>query len=508
MEVVAEEPRASQVSSHFPLEPISGSTMYEIEVGRREELKRKGSLRTGCREIDEQVLIDGFERGAVVGISAEDVDIGLIIALQTIAHNLVSIPTGRPAKLRAAIITTLPAPALLPTLRDIVKSQVQAVSEQERASTDVQVRQCLERISVSRVFDIEGLWEVLNELESEPTAKSPSREQVVDGLSPMAEQPESSPLSEPPSSPVTALPPLRTERSEILDSEDEGGLSSSPPASPIPPSIQPTIPPTEESRPATPAPQPKTHKEGEGKADTPDVILITHFSTLLNALFTHRDKSSAHTTLQLLSSHLLYLSRSYGSLIILLNGTTNSPSNPSGNFTSNFTGQPGMKNTPDQRPLDSTLRSIFNPPPPSHVGSHDAYGSAGLTLSKRNKPAFGLTFSQFLDLHLLCTQLPRSRADAEALFAPPPSPSARELAKGKARYSWVVEVLLDESRFWMDGVKGVGKGIDREQRWGAVDVKEGIEGSRVGVVDVVEKTAARFNTVPVQLAAGFGGRRV
>jgi hypothetical protein len=70
----------SQASSHFPLEPISGSTLFELEVARREELRRQGTLRTGCKEIDEQVLVHGFERGCVVGVSAEEVDTGLLVS--------------------------------------------------------------------------------------------------------------------------------------------------------------------------------------------------------------------------------------------------------------------------------------------------------------------------------------------------------------------------------------------------------------------------------------------
>jgi hypothetical protein len=75
-----QEPSASQVSSHFPLEPISGSTLYNLEDARRKQIERRGTLRTGCNEIDEQALVDGFERGAVVGISAEEIDFGLMVS--------------------------------------------------------------------------------------------------------------------------------------------------------------------------------------------------------------------------------------------------------------------------------------------------------------------------------------------------------------------------------------------------------------------------------------------
>ncbi|CRK26902.1 hypothetical protein BN1708_000688 [Verticillium longisporum] len=100
-----------------------------------------------------------------------------------------------------------------------------------------------------------------------------------------------------------------------------------------------------------------------------------------------------------------------------------------------------------------------------------------------------MVFAQTLDLHLLCTRVPRSAEDAERIFGDAP---------GDARFVWVVEVLLDEIGVW-----GQGKGPrrSREQRWGAVDVVGG------SVVDAFEPKAP---AVPkeIRLAAGFGGPRV
>lgn len=73
------EPPASQASSHFSLGPISGLTLFELELARRERLSSWGTLRTGCSEVDENVLVQGFERGVVVGISAEEIDMGLLV---------------------------------------------------------------------------------------------------------------------------------------------------------------------------------------------------------------------------------------------------------------------------------------------------------------------------------------------------------------------------------------------------------------------------------------------
>ncbi|KAH6651872.1 hypothetical protein BKA67DRAFT_521092 [Truncatella angustata] len=491
------EPLASQASSHLPLEPVTGTTLFGLETTRRQGLSKKGTLKTGCTELDEQVLVDGFERGAVVGISAEEVDTGLLLGLQTVAYNLVFGPGGKAATRRAAIITHLAIPVILPMLRNVIKTQVQTKFGIGHTDVNAQVRQCLECISVSRVFDVEGLWEVLSELEEKPPAPTTEKEEIVHDL-PVPAEPESSPLSSPPpSSPITELPPLRSSRVEeieIQDSEDEGDLSSVP-ASPSTLEHK-TLPAEEPELPIPTLAEP--HHERltyEESFTVPEIILVTHLSTLLNTLFTQRAKSSAHTTIQLLSSHLRYLSRSAGSLIMLLNTTSNTPATAVANPASTVPTTPGPPGKwSSERPLDPTLRSIFNQPPPSHVG----YGAGSVALSRKNKPAFGLTFAQFLDLHLLCTRLPKTRADAANAHAPPAAPSSA--ATGKVRYVWIVEVLLDESGLW----DGVGKRIDREQRWGAVEVKDGVR-----IVDAFEKKQERqHKTEMFRLAAGFGGRRV
>ncbi|KAK7946594.1 uncharacterized protein PG986_010915 [Apiospora aurea] len=571
-------PQLSQASSHFPLEPVSGSTLFDVEVARREQLHRRGTLATGCGEIDGQLLGGrGFERGSVVGISAEHMDTGLLIGLQTIAHSLLAnlgspgqgTATGQkqqPPLLRAAVITTLPAPTILPHLRDVIKVQARLKLGGPRSRPDVVdaiTKQCLERISVSRVFDIEGLWEVLSELESAAAAMEDERptepaipqegevaaaadEELARVTVPAPDEmslPASSQRPPPPSPsppPVTKLPPLRM-RTEVQDSEEEDELLSSSPLSslrstpslspeameelvatlPLPsaaalnrqPSSSPPAPPAAAlSRQQSPTPllppKEEEHEEPTSSSGLPDIILITHTSSLFSAVFTARDKTSAHTSLQLLSSHLRYLSRSAGPLIILLNITSSSTA-PS---TTNPAQPPRRPDSEQLRPLDPTLRSIFNPPPPSHLGYAAVTAHA---LSRKNKPAFGQTFAQFLDLHLLCTKVPRSREDAEALFS---STSAAGRQQRPVHYAWVVETLVDELGAWeWEGDAPVDKKgttkqqkkwktIDREQRWGAVEIRN----AGCQVVDSFDTTrnTMRPNTEPIRLAAGFGGRRV
>lgn len=74
---------SSQASSHFPLlEPVSGATLFELETARRERLKHRGRLKTGCDEIDGKMLLGGFQRGEVVGVSAEEGEFGMLVSIR------------------------------------------------------------------------------------------------------------------------------------------------------------------------------------------------------------------------------------------------------------------------------------------------------------------------------------------------------------------------------------------------------------------------------------------
>ncbi|KAI1092801.1 hypothetical protein F5B19DRAFT_183872 [Rostrohypoxylon terebratum] len=533
-------PTASQ--DFPPLEPVSGATLFELETTRREGLRHRGALKTGAAEIDQSVLLGGFERGQVVGVSAEEGEFGMLVGLHTVAQATVS-----GAARKATIITTLAPAAILPLLRDVIQVQVQAkfgpAAGHRLQEVNGEVRRCLELIFISRVFDVEGLWEVISEIETPPSPTiSPLvaadeeegvgvGEEIGGSVSPMDEVP-TLPRSGSPrlysQRPVEALPkipvlpslrsPPRIERTEVGDSEDdedeELSLSPSSPEK-LPTTSPPQQPSSHPPIPSEPSPSPpaatvsspakaliSTDKSQE-TSHIPDIILITHFSTLLTNLFTRSadNKTSAHTTLQLLSSHLRYLSRSAaGPLIMLLNTTSTSSS-----FSSSSSTYPPAPNptASKKRPLEPTLRSIFTPghaPGPGKGvgggggGEEGEGGGGGGNAARRantTKPAFGATFAQFLELHLLCTRVPRTRVDAETVYAP-------GAGAGEVRYSWVVEVLLDELGVWEwdddDGAKAgdeKGKGKEkekekgkegrvrwtrrnREQRWGAVNVRSGV----------------------------------
>ncbi|KAK2048436.1 hypothetical protein LZ31DRAFT_573370 [Colletotrichum somersetense] len=560
----------SQASSNLTLEPVSAAVLCSRETKRRDAAKERGPLRVGCREVDEELLVGGFERGTVVGISAESEQMGLLISSQALARALCEQGRGHAGKendARAMVVTTQPPATILPILRDAIRAELRVRGTAE-AEVKRKLRGCLERVSVSRVFDIEGLWEVLGDLDVPPesvasqTSSAPDQQQqqqqqqpdqeqrwkkeggeeetgeVVHGPEPLSELPRHlTPEEQSERVVLPELKPARPTRTEIADSDEEDALSLSSELSSPPSSIRSPTPYAADS-PERPVSQDSRHKDThEGtKDDTreeiqqvspaqaenetteeqssepgpPDVILITHFHSLMTALFTRHDRQFAHHSLQDLSAHLRYLARNLPSspLIMLLNSTSSSKEGPtSASRPANHQDGPppppnygGVAGGSTSKPLDPTLRSIFNPPPLNVAG----YGG-NQAAPRRNKPTFGLVFSQLLDLHLLGTRIPRHKEDAEKLYALASGAGAGGEDggfTGAVRYVWVIEVLLDEVGVWEGGLPGgaVKARKLREQRWAAVDVKGG------RVVDAFEAAGQRVGEASV--VGGLGGPRV
>ncbi|KAK4187247.1 hypothetical protein QBC35DRAFT_463973 [Podospora australis] len=179
-------------------QPLSAITLLEQDLfrlppqvphhGIANTYQNTARIRTGHKDLDNHALLGGLDRGSVVGISAEEDDFGLALGLQTIAYLFAFSPSSSPSaqdgeassataevraeererKPKAMIVTTLPGTILLPQLR---KALVDACSSAPSATaapgnTQTQVKNCLQNISIARIFDLEGLDEVLNELSS------------------------------------------------------------------------------------------------------------------------------------------------------------------------------------------------------------------------------------------------------------------------------------------------------------------------------------------------------
>lgn len=343
------------------------------------------------------------------------------------------------------VVTNQPPATLLPMLRDAVKAELVDQPTTEEAARR-KLRACLERVSVSRVFDLEGLWEVLADLDM-PSEYQPDSQRSKVGAAPdvqAAEMGTTVPREAERQGEEDADPPEAKHDKAIVviaDSDDEGEEISPSSPSPSPPAANPcaTFPPRPDRMP------PESHH-------SPDIIVITHFATLLTALFTRREKKAAHTSLQLLASHLRYATRggAPSNPLVLIVNTTASPASQGAEADTPLRSrglQPPLSSS--NRPLDPTLQSVFSP----------------ATSERRNKPSFGLVFTQLLDLHLLCTRIPREREDAEVFYAP----SGEGRGHDEVRFAWVVEVLLDEIGVWEEGAADRPR-RSREQRWGAVDV--------------------------------------
>jgi hypothetical protein len=397
------------------------------------------------------------------------------------------------------IITTLAVNLLLPILKEVLLAQIRVTGLSEGdVSIEEAMKRCLEAISIARVFDFEGLTEVLRELNM---ADSGSERQAESSQSYGQSNPAQG-IGDDGTRPSRAEQvPLRASL-EIQDSEDEESEISSQHS-------------PRDTRGSDSGPAQQPDPAAARRSSTFDLILITHSSSIFGSLFARRDAQAAHTLVQVLSSQLRYLSRATehgGPLIMLLNSTNpTDPSGPSadGEVPHDSRADPPGRNSrqakKQAKPLESTLRSIFTPPTPPI-----SYSYANQPAIRRTKPAFGMVFAQLLDLHLLCTLVPRARADAEMTYAetmPSSLHTATPVARWQGaamRYVWVVEVLLDEMGVWGTGGPGEPR-RSREQRWGAVDIDQGNRGRRL--VDAFASTK-RKDIGPVRLAAGFGGPRV
>ncbi|KAH6710930.1 hypothetical protein BKA61DRAFT_106528 [Leptodontidium sp. MPI-SDFR-AT-0119] len=307
-----------------PASPILASHLLELEEKQRKRFVGNGRgerLSTGCREVDEVLGGGGgVERGVVLGISAPvEGKEGSLLSLNLLASallpNLVPLTNSTsnhfsPPKTKATVIDTtgsFPLALLASVLKsrlleaqslsvqNSIKTGNHAVqnpisrddasgTESEKDEVDDQVQRCLEMVAISRVFDIEGLWEVIGEVDHVLSA-SPDHG-LVDEM--VVEQDIGDDEPEP----------------EILDSEED----LTPPSS-IPPPIS------------------KVQEEEASEDEGTEMIIVDNMTHIVNELFARKEKSYAHNILTLLSQTIHTLTKTQNILTILHN-TTNSSTTP------------------------------------------------------------------------------------------------------------------------------------------------------------------------------------
>ncbi|KAG5977224.1 hypothetical protein E4U56_000189 [Claviceps arundinis] len=421
--------------SPTPLPPLPAHILAAQEVRRRNALRERGPCRSGCGDLDSHVLRGGgFERGCVVGVSAEEEGVGMALGLQVLSRELLDRPDSR-----ALIITPRPAAEVLRSLRESLVAQQR--QQQQQTGGGCSLGHCLERVMLSCVFDMDGLWEVLSDLSDAEADAEPDDSHKEGQRHEMQRQTQT-----------------KGKGKEIQDSQDEEETLSTP--------LDDTATTNNNNNDTTNTTTTITTNT------TPSFILITHFSTLLSGLFAQRERQAAHSTVSLLSARLNYLSRNLppNPLIMILNSVTESPgttpARPHQTRTRTRTrngiqadAKPTKTKLTPSTALDSSLQSIFSAPPPLDILGYHYTGN----LPRRLKPSFGLVFTQLLDLHLLCSQVARTRAH-DAL------PGLQDREGDAGGVVTVVEVLMDEMGVWQ-GRRGVRP--RREQRWTAVDVVKG-----------------------------------
>ncbi|KAG6259544.1 hypothetical protein E4U24_003810 [Claviceps purpurea] len=351
------------------------------------------------------------------------------LGLQVLSRELLDCPDSR-----ALIITPRPAAEVLRSLRESLVAQLQP---QEQTGGGCSLGHCLERVMLSCVFDMDGLWEVLSDLSDAEADAEVDESHKGDQNRETQLQTQTQ---------TQTKTKGKGKGKEIQDSQDEEETLSTP------------LDDTTTTKKNT-----DTINTTTTTTTTPSFILITHFSTLLSGLFAQRERQAAHSTISLLSARLNYLSRNLppGPLIMILNSVTESPGPTRTRIQDDSKPKPTSTKPTPSTPLDPSLQSIFSAPPPLNIPGYHHTGN----LPRRLKPSFGLVFTQLLDLHLLCSRVARTRA-RDGL----PVPGLQDGEGHVGSVVTVVEVLMDEMGVWQ-GRRGVRP--RREQRWTAVDVVKG-----------------------------------
>lgn len=229
----------------------------------------------------------------------------------------------------------------------------------------------------------------------------------------------------------------------------------------------------------------------------PSFLLITHVQALLSShfLFHSSDRARAHRRLDELSVLLHKLAREAAIPVMLLNGMT-SPFQARRDAASSYLhavpalyqpvtavmSSPGNQKYDLRREpavvaahtldhdsdshYDSSLISIFSIP------SGRCSTTMGITKKDRRRPAYGSIFARLVDVHMLCTRVPRMIDDIRTVLV------ASGTSHANAQVAWVVEVLTDEVGVVVDegGQERGSKYINRrrvkyrDQKWGALDV--------------------------------------
>ncbi|KAM3426877.1 hypothetical protein MY4824_009766 [Beauveria thailandica] len=391
-------------SSQQP-KPVNALMLACKEASLRDRLARFQPVRYGCTELDGALLCGGLQRGSIVGISADVDGFGLLMGLQSMIRAILDGSANR-----ALVITPKPLASVTELIVGILKSELSNY-ELDPAKIQEKCDTSLEGVMLSVVFDIDGIWQTLAELLQPSIPGTPASVNLEEGI----------------------MNGLNTERDlpsmEVHDSEDEGMSQS-----------------TEHDRivsqDGTGSPSPEAHGKRSLAMSPPEIIVLTHFSTLLTSLFARRENTAAHQSLALLKTRLRWLSRSPSMpLLLLVNSTAEEARTEHKESAPDFNGLAASNRSPD-----ATLRSIF----------------ASVRTLRPSRPSFGTVFSQFLDLHLLCTDILGQERATYSLGEHSASTKIGYRRLGPTLVEVLQDNLVLDSRHARE--------CHREQRWAILDV--------------------------------------
>lgn len=270
--------------------PVQASTLLSQLIRRRHSSR----LTTGVAEIDNNVLLGGIPRGCVVGISSgfgavnvegANSSEGLHPGRLLVLHLMVRALLVRPASKAAIVDSTGNFP--LRVLARVIRRQAEDGVEDEKL-VEEKVEEMLERISITRVFDIEGLKEVLEELQENAEQSHAERGDIPQNESREEE----------------GMP--RGGIAEIGDSEDDD---------------------TDILLPAPESDEKSNMKHISPRqlpmeAPATEIILVDTFTPLVTTLLANAERENAHAMLASLSALLRDLTHSSMITAFLLNSLT------------------------------------------------------------------------------------------------------------------------------------------------------------------------------------------
>ncbi|KAL3426555.1 hypothetical protein PVAG01_00064 [Phlyctema vagabunda] len=173
-----EVPPQETTGSQSAAKPFTAATLYTLEQAARSRFASLGSkIRTSCcSEFDDYLFSGGVERGIVLGLSGE-LDVSRLISFHLLASALLSTEAAERgdatggAEKRGRVVSIIDTTGSFPLhlLVGVLRSRISELERREEVR-EARVSGLLERISITRIFDIEGFWEVLHSEFSSSTA--------------------------------------------------------------------------------------------------------------------------------------------------------------------------------------------------------------------------------------------------------------------------------------------------------------------------------------------------